>query len=355
MRRRLSLTRRFTCAVRVADRGPRWSLDRLYPPRRSSSCAPRRCFSHSRQRSSRAGARSQRPATGTRSSCSFLGQLTATPSNGGVSITVQGGNKAALRAMLGAAGHADVRVRHEHRVPEVVARHPDRRAGRRPRRRRLRLGARPRAARRDARRRSSSRPPASSATTARSSTSPTSRCTSSAARSRRSARARRHGPRHRRRPPRAAAADRQSSDQTFTFGDETIFLLWQGKVPTVIDASKLVVGDRIVVRIRADKGSSLGAGRGDAGEPHRRPRAGRQVSPQSLGPAPAFAGPGRCCLVLQRPYAYRPRRGRRYDHEPSPLHVPRHRARRGEQLLLARAGRLRAPDARSSTSSSAGT
>jgi hypothetical protein len=32
---------------------------------------------------------------------SFLGQLTTTPSNGGVSITVQGGNKVALRAMLG--------------------------------------------------------------------------------------------------------------------------------------------------------------------------------------------------------------------------------------------------------------
>jgi hypothetical protein len=31
----------------------------------------------------------------------FQGQLTATPSNAGVPITVQGGNKAALRAMLG--------------------------------------------------------------------------------------------------------------------------------------------------------------------------------------------------------------------------------------------------------------
>ena len=31
----------------------------------------------------------------------FLGQLTATPANGGVSITVVGGTKAALRAMLG--------------------------------------------------------------------------------------------------------------------------------------------------------------------------------------------------------------------------------------------------------------
>src|SRR3954454_6660035 len=33
---------------------------------------------------------------------SFLGTVTATPSNGGVSIDVQGGNKPALRAMLGA-------------------------------------------------------------------------------------------------------------------------------------------------------------------------------------------------------------------------------------------------------------
>jgi hypothetical protein len=49
----------------------------------------------------------------------------------------------------------------------------------------------------------------------------------------------------------------QSADQTFTVGGETIFLLWQGKVPTVIDASKLVVGDRVVVRIRADRRSSL--------------------------------------------------------------------------------------------------
>jgi hypothetical protein len=47
------------------------------------------------------------------------------------------------------------------------------------------------------------------------------------------------------------------NDQSFAFGDTTIFLLWQGKVPTVIDASKLVVGDKIVVRIRAPKGASL--------------------------------------------------------------------------------------------------
>jgi hypothetical protein len=48
-----------------------------------------------------------------------------------------------------------------------------------------------------------------------------------------------------------------SADQSFAFDGNTIFLLWQGKVPTVIDSTKLVVGDRIVVRIRAKAGSSL--------------------------------------------------------------------------------------------------
>lgn len=47
------------------------------------------------------------------------------------------------------------------------------------------------------------------------------------------------------------------SEQTFAVGDETIFLLWQGKVPTVIDASKLVVGDRVTIRVRAPRGSTL--------------------------------------------------------------------------------------------------
>lgn len=49
----------------------------------------------------------------------------------------------------------------------------------------------------------------------------------------------------------------QDATQTFTTGDQTIFLLWQGKVPTVIDASQLKVGDRVVVRVAADKGSTL--------------------------------------------------------------------------------------------------
>lgn len=49
----------------------------------------------------------------------------------------------------------------------------------------------------------------------------------------------------------------QGASQTFATGDQTIFLLWQGRVPTVISASQLKVGDRVVVRIRADKGASL--------------------------------------------------------------------------------------------------
>jgi hypothetical protein len=49
----------------------------------------------------------------------------------------------------------------------------------------------------------------------------------------------------------------QSVDQTFTYGDDTIFLLWQGKVPSVIDASQLKAGDRITVRIRAPFHSAL--------------------------------------------------------------------------------------------------
>jgi hypothetical protein len=49
----------------------------------------------------------------------------------------------------------------------------------------------------------------------------------------------------------------QSANQTFTTDSATIFLLWQGKVPTVISLSQLKVGDRVVVRIRAARGSTL--------------------------------------------------------------------------------------------------
>ena len=47
-------------------------------------------------------------------------------------------------------------------------------------------------------------------------------------------------------------------DQTFTYDAHTIFVLWQGGVPTVISPSQLVVGDRISVRIRAPQAYSLG-------------------------------------------------------------------------------------------------
>ena len=49
----------------------------------------------------------------------------------------------------------------------------------------------------------------------------------------------------------------QSRSQTFATGDQTIFLLWQGKVPTVISLDQLKPGDRITVRIRAERGSTL--------------------------------------------------------------------------------------------------
>ena len=48
-----------------------------------------------------------------------------------------------------------------------------------------------------------------------------------------------------------------SVDQTFTYGTSTIFLHWQGRVPTVIEPSQLKAGDRITIRIRAARGSTL--------------------------------------------------------------------------------------------------
>jgi hypothetical protein len=50
----------------------------------------------------------------------------------------------------------------------------------------------------------------------------------------------------------------QSVDQTFSYDRHTIFVLWQGRVPTLISPSQLRVGDRISVRIRAPGSYSLG-------------------------------------------------------------------------------------------------
>jgi hypothetical protein len=46
-------------------------------------------------------------------------------------------------------------------------------------------------------------------------------------------------------------------DETFTYDAHTVFVLWQGRVPTVISATQLQAGDRISVRVRAPRGSTL--------------------------------------------------------------------------------------------------
>jgi hypothetical protein len=45
--------------------------------------------------------------------------------------------------------------------------------------------------------------------------------------------------------------------QTFSTGADTVFLHWAHRIPTVIDASALRAGDRIVIRVRADRGATL--------------------------------------------------------------------------------------------------
>ena len=187
---------------------------------------------------------------------SFLGQLTATPSNGGVSITVQGGNKPALRAMLGAPvtqtfayGTNTEFLKWSGGIPSVVQA-GDLAAG-------DYVWVHVRAARgaalADIEQNQSGlvgdhgtslyKPDKPlylfrGTLTSVGSSGVTVHVTGGDARAMR-------------------LLLGQSADQTFSFGGETIFLLWQGKVPTVIDSTKLVVGDRIVVRIRAAAQSSL--------------------------------------------------------------------------------------------------
>jgi hypothetical protein len=48
-----------------------------------------------------------------------------------------------------------------------------------------------------------------------------------------------------------------SVDQTFSYDNGTIFLLWQGRVPTVIDPAQLKAGDRITIRVRAARDATL--------------------------------------------------------------------------------------------------
>jgi len=186
----------------------------------------------------------------------FVGRLTATPSNGGVPITVEGGNRVALRAMLGqpvtqtfAYGDSTEFLKWSHGVPTVVQA-GDLAAGdyvlvhvRAPR----------------------------GASLADIEQQPSPLVGD-------------HGtqldkpsqPLYRFRGTLTAVGDSsvtldvrggnrramrlmigQPVSQTFTTGDQTIFLLWQGKVPTVISLAQLKVGDKVAVRIRAEKRSTL--------------------------------------------------------------------------------------------------
>jgi hypothetical protein len=187
---------------------------------------------------------------------SFLGQLTATPANGGVSINVVGGTRAALRAMLGqpvtqtfAYGANTEFLKWAHGIPTIVQ------AGDLAAGDYVRVNIR---AARGATLAEIEQQPSGivgdHGTTLDPPDNPLylfrgtlSSATSTAVTV--------HVTGGDRRAMRLLLG--QSADQTFAVGGETIFLLWQGKVPTVIDASKLVVGDKIVVRIRAAKGSSL--------------------------------------------------------------------------------------------------
>ena len=196
------------------------------------------------------------PANGRGVHYAFLGQLTATPSNGAVPITVEGGNRQALRAMLGqpvtqtfAYGSSTEFLEWANGIPTVVQA-GDLAAGDYVR---VNVNA-PGGATLAAIEQQPAGIVGDHGTQLYKPTQPlflfrgtlTSVGTSSVAV---------HVTGGDARAMRLLIG--QSADQSFAFGDQTIFLLWQGKVPTVIQASQLKVGDRIVVRVRADRGSSL--------------------------------------------------------------------------------------------------
>ena len=54
-----------------------------------------------------------------------------------------------------------------------------------------------------------------------------------------------------------AMLGQQGSEQTFTTDDATVFLHWAHRVPEISDPASWQAGDRIIVRVRADRGSSL--------------------------------------------------------------------------------------------------
>lgn len=187
---------------------------------------------------------------------SFMGQLTAVPSNGGISITVEGGNRAALVAMLGAPvaqtfgfGSKTEFLQWSDGIPKIVQ------AGD------LKTGdfvwVHIRAAR-DAKLADIESQDAGLVGDHGSTLNPPSKplyLFRGTLTSVQSSSVTVHVGGGNERALRLLLGG--SVDQTFAFDGNTIFLLWQGEVPSVIDAAHLKVGDKIVVRIRADKGSTL--------------------------------------------------------------------------------------------------
>ena len=104
----------------------------------------------------------------------------------------------------------------------------------------------------------------------------------------------------------------QNASQTFAFGSETIFLLWQGKVPTVISAADLT-GRRPRHRPHPRR-PRLDArpGRVDAGRARRRPRAAALQAQQLVAATDrrVQAASPRPARVLRSPYTVGARRSR---------------------------------------------
>ena len=55
----------------------------------------------------------------------------------------------------------------------------------------------------------------------------------------------------------SVCSEGESRTQTFTVGGSTIYLLWQGKVPTLISLSDLKTGDQVAIHVRAEARSTL--------------------------------------------------------------------------------------------------
>jgi hypothetical protein len=196
------------------------------------------------------------PSAGHKVDYSFAGQLTAVPSNGQVPVTVQRGNRPALRAMLGqsvdqtfAYGNNTEFLKWSHGVPSVVQPgdlaagdyvwiHIRDTAGSSL----ADLEQKPAAIVGD--HGSQSNPPNKPLYLFRGTLTATgtNNVTLTVRGGNRAA---------------THLLIGQPASQTFTVDSNTIFLLWQGKVPTVISLAQLKTGDSTTIRIRAPKHANL--------------------------------------------------------------------------------------------------